>query len=78
MVRCPCHGTAALAGSQAWRDGRGRQALMSCMSVQERPAQAKQAGGPPIVPALPLRAEIMGGVQGKWLAWPSGGAGLEI
>lgn len=37
---------------------------------QERPAQAKWAGGPPIVPALPLGAEIMGEVQGKWLAWP--------
>uniref|UniRef100_A0A8C9D9Q9 Drebrin n=1 Tax=Panthera leo TaxID=9689 RepID=A0A8C9D9Q9_PANLE len=33
MARCPCHGTAALAGSQAWRDGRGRQALMSCRAL---------------------------------------------
>ncbi|XP_022349399.1 drebrin isoform X2 [Enhydra lutris kenyoni] len=30
MARRPCQGTAALADSQAWRDGRGRQALMSC------------------------------------------------
>ncbi|XP_045651847.1 drebrin isoform X4 [Ursus americanus] len=33
MARRPCHGTAALAGSQAWRDGRGRQALMSCRAL---------------------------------------------
>uniref|UniRef100_A0A8C9C9U7 Drebrin n=1 Tax=Phocoena sinus TaxID=42100 RepID=A0A8C9C9U7_PHOSS len=30
MARHPCHSTAALAGGQAWRDGRGRQALVSC------------------------------------------------
>ncbi|XP_032259717.1 drebrin isoform X5 [Phoca vitulina] len=33
MARRPCHGTAALAGSQAWRDGRGRQALMSSRAL---------------------------------------------
>lgn len=39
-----CHGTAALAGSQAWRDGRGRQVLMSCMQVTHRRGQHRLSG----------------------------------
>lgn len=45
---------------------------------QERPVQAKWAGGPPVVPALFLGVEIMRGVQGKWPTWPGRGAGLGI
>ncbi|XP_064232658.1 drebrin isoform X3 [Aotus nancymaae] len=33
MAGHPWHCTAALAGSQAWRDGRGRQALLSCRAL---------------------------------------------
>lgn len=69
---------------QHWRAARpgGMDAgdKFSCPAghLQERPAQAKWAGGPPVVPALPLGAEIMGGVQGKEQAWPCGEAGLGI
>lgn len=79
MAGHPWHGTAALASSQAWRDGRERDKL-SCPAgqSQERPAQTQQAGGPPIVPALPQGAEIMGGALGKWPAWPGVGAGFRV
>lgn len=69
---------------QHWRAARpggmdaGDKLFVSCRSVTGETSTAKQAGNPPIVPALPLGAEIMGGVQGKWLAWLSGGAGLGI
>nr|XP_055181670.1 drebrin isoform X6 [Nyctereutes procyonoides] len=33
MARRPCHGTAALAGSQAWRDGRGRKLSIMCQAL---------------------------------------------
>lgn len=55
------HWRAARPGGMDLRD------KLSCPAgqSQERPTQAKQAGGPPIVSALPLGAEIMGGVLGK-------------
>lgn len=76
MARHPCHSTAALAGGQAWRDGRGRQASSRVLRVSHRRGQdrlSRQAAQP-----CPRGAEIMGGVEGKWLACPGGGAGHGI
>ena len=80
MARHPCHSTAALAGSQAWRHGRGRQASARVLRVSHRRGQdglSRQAAHPVSQPC-PRGAEIMGGVEGKWLAWPGGGAGHGI
>ena len=80
MARHPCHSTAALAGGQAWRDGRGRQASSPVLRVSHRRGQhrlSRQAAHPLSQPC-PRGTDIMGGVQGKWLAWPGGGAGLGI
>ena len=80
MARHPCHSTAALAGGQAWRDGRGRQASSRVLRVSHRRGQgglSRQAAHPLSQPC-PRGAEIMGGVEGKWLAWPGGGAGHGI
>lgn len=53
---------------------------MFCRSVigEASIGQHKWVAGQPVVPDLLLGAEIMGGVQGKWPAWPGGGAGLGI
>lgn len=39
MARRPCHSTAALAGGQAWRDRRGRQARSLVLRVSHRRGQ---------------------------------------
>lgn len=80
MARHPCHSTAALAGGQAWRDGRGRQASSRVLRVSRRRGQHRLSGqaAHPLSQPCPMGTEIMGGVQGKWPAWPGGGAGLGI
>lgn len=71
MTRHPCCVAAALAGGQAWRDGRGRQAVVSCRLVTGggRHRLSRQAAHPLSQPC-PRGAEIIGGVLGKWPAWP--------
>lgn len=62
MARHPCHSTAALAGGQAWRDGRGRQASSRVLRVSHRRGQdglSRQAAHPLSQPC-PRGAEIMG------------------
>lgn len=53
---------------------------MLCRSVigEASIGQHEWVAGQPVVPALLLGAEIMGGVQGKWPAWPGGGTRLGI
>lgn len=80
MARRPCHATAALAGGQARRDGLERQASSRVLRVSHRRGQHRLSGqaAHPLSQRCPRETEIMGGVQGKWPAWPGGGAGLGI
>lgn len=50
----------------------------SARPSRERPAQAGWVDGQPVVSALLLGAEVMGGAQGKGPAGPGGGGGLGI